>query len=102
MRQRVGFARALVMQPKILLMDEPFSALDVLTAETLRTDLLDLWQEGRMPIKAILMVTHNIEEAVLMADRILSRLPRTSSGFLTNARAIARPRPASAKSSKTT
>jgi NitT/TauT family transport system ATP-binding protein len=71
MRQRVGFARALVMQPKILLMDEPFSALDVLTAETLRTDLLDLWQEGRMPIKAILMVTHNIEEAVLMSDRIL-------------------------------
>ena len=71
MRQRVGFARALVMQPTILLMDEPFSALDVLTAETLRTDLLDLWQEGRMPIKAILMVTHNIEEAVLMADRIL-------------------------------
>jgi NitT/TauT family transport system ATP-binding protein len=71
MRQRVGFARALVMQPKILLMDEPFSALDVLTAETLRTDLLDLWQEGRIPIKAILMVTHNIEEAVLMADRVL-------------------------------
>ena len=71
MRQRVGFAWALVMQPTILLMDEPFSALDVLTAETLRTDLLDLWQEGRMPIKAILMVTHNIEEAVLMADRVL-------------------------------
>ena len=59
------------MQPKILLMDEPFSALDVLTAETLRTDLLDLWQEGRIPIKSILMVTHNIEEAVLMSDRIL-------------------------------
>ena len=71
MRQRVGFARALVVQPKILLMDEPFSALDVLTAETLRTDLLDLWQEGRIPIKSILMVTHNIEEAVLMCDRML-------------------------------
>ncbi|HZL00683.1 MAG TPA: nitrate/sulfonate/bicarbonate ABC transporter ATP-binding protein [Caulobacteraceae bacterium] len=71
MRQRVGLARALVVQPSILLMDEPFSALDVLTAETLRTDLLDLWGEGRMPIRSILMVTHNIEEAVLMCDRIL-------------------------------
>lgn len=71
MRQRVGFARALVMHPNILLMDEPFSALDVLTAETLRTDFLDLWSEGRMPIKAVVLVTHNIEEAVLMCDRIL-------------------------------
>jgi NitT/TauT family transport system ATP-binding protein len=64
-------ARALVVHPKILLMDEPFSALDVLTADTLRTDLLDLWLEGRMPTKSILMVTHNIEEAVFMCDRIL-------------------------------
>ena len=71
MRQRVGLARALVVHPDVLLMDEPFSALDVLTAETLRTDLLDLWSEGRMPISSILMVTHNIEEAVLMSDRIL-------------------------------
>lgn len=71
MRQRVGMARALVVHPKVLLMDEAFSALDVLTAENLRTDLLELWSEGRMPISSILLVTHNIEEAVLMSDRIL-------------------------------
>ncbi len=77
MRQRVGFARALVVHPNILLMDEPFSALDVLTAETLRTDFLELWSEGKLPIKGVVLVTHNIEEAVLMCDRILvfSRSP---------------------------
>jgi NitT/TauT family transport system ATP-binding protein len=71
MRQRVGFARALVVEPDALLMDEPFSALDVLTAENLRTELLNLWSGADFPTKAVLMVTHNIEEAVQMADRIL-------------------------------
>jgi NitT/TauT family transport system ATP-binding protein len=71
MRQRVGFARALVVHPNILLMDEPFSALDVLTAETLRSDFLDLWGEGQLPIRSVLLVTHNIEEAVQMCDRML-------------------------------
>ena len=71
MRQRVGFARALVVHPNIILMDEPFSALDILTAETLRGDFLNLWGEGQLPIKAVLLVTHNIEEAVQMCDRML-------------------------------
>lgn len=71
MRQRVGLARALVVDPEILLMDEPFSALDVLTADNLRSDLLDLWQEKKTNIKNILLVTHNIEEAGILADRII-------------------------------
>ena len=71
MRQRVGLARALVVDPELLLMDEPFSALDVLTAENLRSDLLDLWQNKSTRTKGILMVTHSIEEAALMADRII-------------------------------
>ena len=71
MKQRVGFARALVVQPEVLFMDEPFSALDVLTAENLRTELQDLWLAKTMPTKAVVMVTHNIDEAVSLADRIL-------------------------------
>jgi NitT/TauT family transport system ATP-binding protein len=71
MRQRVGFARAVVVHPNILLMDEPFSSLDVLTAENLRTDLIELWGNRKLPIKGIILVTHNIEEAVLMCDRVL-------------------------------
>jgi NitT/TauT family transport system ATP-binding protein len=71
MQQRVGFARALVVNPDLLLMDEPFSALDVLTADNLRGDLLDLWREKKIDTKGILFVTHNIEEAVIVADRVL-------------------------------
>jgi NitT/TauT family transport system ATP-binding protein len=71
MRQRVGFARALVINPDVLLMDEPFSALDVLTAENLKSDLLTLWQDKKTNINGILLVTHNIEEAVMLADRVI-------------------------------
>jgi NitT/TauT family transport system ATP-binding protein len=71
MKQRVGFARALVVEPEVLFMDEPFSALDVLTAENLRGELLELWLNKKMPASAIFIVTHNIEEAVMLADRVM-------------------------------
>ncbi len=71
MKQRVGFARALVVEPEVLFMDEPFSALDVLTAENLRSELLELWLNKKMPTTSIFIVTHNIEEAVLLADRVI-------------------------------
>ena len=71
MKQRVGVARALVVEPEVLFMDEPFSALDVLTAETLRGELLELWLEHKIPTRAIFIVTHNIEESVVLADRII-------------------------------
>jgi NitT/TauT family transport system ATP-binding protein len=91
MRQRVGFARALVVNPDVLLLDEPFSALDVLTAETLRNDLMDLWGERRIPTKGIVLVSHNIAEAVEMADRIL--IFSSDPGRITAEVPVALPRP---------
>lgn len=91
MRQRVGFARATAIHPRLLLMDEAFSALDVLTAENLRSEFLHLWGDGRLPIRCILMVTHNIEEAVLMGDRIV--VLGTNPGRVTATIPITLPRP---------
>nr|WP_241560965.1 nitrate/sulfonate/bicarbonate ABC transporter ATP-binding protein [Streptomyces orinoci] len=92
MRQRVGFARALVVEPDVLLMDEPFSALDVLTAENLRGELLELWESGLFPTRAVVLVTHNIEEAVLMADRIVVLGPRPGAIHTTFEVPLERPR----------
>src|ERR1700694_1362786 len=72
MKQRVGFARALAVEPEVLFMDEPFSALDVLTAENLRRELMELWKEKKISTRSIFLVTHNIEEAVLLADPIVA------------------------------
>lgn len=91
MRQRVGIARALVTDPDVLLMDEAFSALDVLTGETLRNDILDLWETDRISTKGILIVSHNIEEAVMMADRII--IMSSDPGRIRSEIRIAMPRP---------
>jgi NitT/TauT family transport system ATP-binding protein len=91
MRQRVGIARALVTDPDVLLMDEAFSALDVLTGETLRNDILELWDANRIPTRGILIVSHNIEEAVMMADRII--ILSTAPGRIRSEVRIPLPRP---------
>jgi NitT/TauT family transport system ATP-binding protein len=96
MRQRVGIARALVTEPDVLLMDEAFSALDVLTGETLRNEILELWDGGRIPTKGILVVSHNIEEAVMMADRVV--ILSSDPGRVRDDYRIALPRPRNVES----
>jgi NitT/TauT family transport system ATP-binding protein len=98
MRQRVGIARALVMEPEVLLMDEAFSALDVLTGERLREDIMELWESRRLSTKAILVVSHNIEEAVMMADRVL--IFASDPGRIRDELAIALPRPRDVENSQ--
>lgn len=91
MRQRVGFARALAVEPDLLLLDEPFSALDIFTAQKLRGDLLALWGDNRLRTRAMVMVTHDVEEAVLMSDRVL--IPtRPANGSTTSSASISRVR----------
>lgn len=98
MKQRVGIARALVTNPDVLLMDEAFSALDVLTGETLRNDMLDLWKEKRISTRAILVVSHNIEEAVMMADRVI--IFSSNPGRIRSELKIDLPRPRNADSAE--
>ena len=95
MRQKVGFARAMAVEPELLCLDEPFSALDVLSAESLRHELMDMWTDGRLPTKSILMITHNIEEAVSMADRII--VMEKDPGRVVAERSISIPHPRSGK-----
>ena len=93
MKQRVGIARALALEPEVLLMDEPFSSLDALTAETLRREVLDIWTDQAYPTNAVVMVTHNVQEAVYMADRVLVLSARPAK-ILDDVR-VALPRPRS-------